>query len=195
MEPNELRKKCKSNNIRTLANTGFIARNEWGRVRKKLQPDIHTTRFVPWVPDHIVEYSHLSEFSVMGTIWPAPTILVSIGDCLIGSFIVIVKWVWNDWKAARRTNTSCRGVCPKPRGPKEVSVSHPHCTPGRVLPYIAYTGTCRPTGSWFWTSWFRTGYPFQRRFLERGMIFRTHETPVLWAAMWNYSRTYCFQTF
>ena len=40
---------------------------------------------------------------------------------------------------------------------------------GGVLPYITYTGMCRPTGSWFWSSWFRTGYPFQRRFLERGM--------------------------
>ena len=45
-----------------------------------------------------------------------------------------------------------------------------------VLPYITYTGMCRPTGSWFWSSWFRTGYPFQRRFLERGIIFRTHES-------------------
>ena len=33
-----------------------------------------------------------------------------------------------------------------------------------------------PKGSWFWNSWFRTGYPFQRRFLERGIIFRTHES-------------------
>ena len=48
-------------------------------------------------------------------------------------------------------------------------------SPGGVLPYITYTGMCRPTGSWFWSSWFRTGYPFQRRFLERG-IFRTHES-------------------
>ena len=40
---------------------------------------------------------------------------------------------------------------------------------GGVLPYITYTGMCRPTGSWFWSSWFRTGYPFQRRFLERGI--------------------------
>ena len=38
-------------------------------------------------------------------------------------------------------------------------------TPGRVLPYITYTGMCRPTGSWFWSSWFR----IQRRFLERGI--------------------------
>ena len=38
---------------------------------------------------------------------------------------------------------------------------------GRVLPYNTYTGMCRPTGSWFWSSWFRTGYPFQRRFLAR----------------------------
>ena len=30
--------------------------------------------------------------------------------------------------------------------------------PGGVLPYITYTGMCRPTGSWFWSSWFRTGY-------------------------------------
>ena len=41
---------------------------------------------------------------------------------------------------------------------------------GGVLPYITYKGMCRPTGSWFWSSWFRTGYPFQRRFLERGII-------------------------
>ena len=40
---------------------------------------------------------------------------------------------------------------------------------GGVLPYITYTGMCRPTGSWFWSSWFRTGYPFQRRFLEQGI--------------------------
>ena len=39
---------------------------------------------------------------------------------------------------------------------------------GGLLAYITYTGMCRPTGSWFWCSWFRTGYPFQRRFLERG---------------------------
>ena len=30
--------------------------------------------------------------------------------------------------------------------------------PGGALPYITYTGMCRPTGSWFWSSWFRTGY-------------------------------------
>ena len=41
--------------------------------------------------------------------------------------------------------------------------------PGGVLPYITYTGMCRPKGLWFWSSWFRTGYPFQRRFLERGI--------------------------
>ena len=40
---------------------------------------------------------------------------------------------------------------------------------GGALPYITYTGMCRPTRSWFWSSWFRTGYPFQRRFLERGI--------------------------
>ena len=43
--------------------------------------------------------------------------------------------------------------------------------PRGVLPYITYTGMCPPTGSWFWSSWFRTGYAFQRRFLERGIIF------------------------
>ena len=63
-----------------------------------------------------------------------------------------------------------------------------------VLPYITYTGMCRPTGSWFWSSWFRTGYPFQRRFLERGIIFRTHEsssTPDDYeeAFIWCISRT------
>ena len=48
-----------------------------------------------------------------------------------------------------------------------------------VLPYITYTGMCRPKGSWFWSSWFRTGYPFQTRFLERGIIFRTQESSPL----------------
>ena len=63
-----------------------------------------------------------------------------------------------------------------------ISSSRPNplgsCGPGGggVLPYITYTGMCRPTGSWFWSSWFRTGYPFQRRFLERGIVFRTHES-------------------
>ena len=47
---------------------------------------------------------------------------------------------------------------------------------GGVLPYITYTGMCCPKGSWFWSSWFRTGYPLQRRFLERGIIFQTHES-------------------
>ena len=51
-----------------------------------------------------------------------------------------------------------------------------HFMPVGALPYITYTGMCRPKGSWFWSSWFRTGYPFQRRFLERGIIFRTHES-------------------
>ena len=52
-------------------------------------------------------------------------------------------------------------------------VTHPVLNPdpggGVVLPYITYMGMCRPTGSWFWSCWFRTGYPFQRRFLERGV--------------------------
>ena len=36
---------------------------------------------------------------------------------------------------------------------------------GGVLPYITYTGMCCPKGS-----------PFQRRFLERGIIFRTRQS-------------------
>ena len=47
---------------------------------------------------------------------------------------------------------------------------------GGRIPYFTYTGVCRPMGSWFWSSWFRTGYPFQRRFLERGIIFRMHKS-------------------
>ena len=39
-----------------------------------------------------------------------------------------------------------------------------------------YTGMCRPTGLWFWSFWFGTLYPFLRCFLERGIIFRTHES-------------------
>ena len=35
---------------------------------------------------------------------------------------------------------------------------------------------CRPKGSWFWSAWFRTGYPFQRRCLERVIKFRTHKS-------------------
>ena len=45
---------------------------------------------------------------------------------------------------------------------------------GGLLPYITYTGMCHPSGSWFWSSWFRTGYPFQRRFLERGKKIVDH---------------------
>ena len=42
-----------------------------------------------------------------------------------------------------------------------------------------YTGMCRPTGLWFWSFWFGTLYPFLRCFLERGIIFRTHESSSL----------------
>ena len=55
--------------------------------------------------------------------------------------------------------------------PPEIRVGAPG---GGVLPYITYTVLCRPKGSWFWSSWFRMGCPFQRRFLERGIIFRMH---------------------
>ena len=30
--------------------------------------------------------------------------------------------------------------------------------------------------SWFWSSWFRTGYRLKRRFLERSIIFRMHKS-------------------
>ena len=33
---------------------------------------------------------------------------------------------------------------------------------GYSYSYITYKGMCRPTGSWLWSPWFRTGYPFQR---------------------------------
>ena len=60
--------------------------------------------------------------------------------------------------------------------PKELPIpSVEEAGGGGVLSYITYTGMCRPTGSWFWSPRFRTGYPFQRRFLEWGIIFRTHE--------------------
>lgn len=45
-----------------------------------------------------------------------------------------------------------------------------------VLPRNTCTGMCCPTGSWFSVSWFRTGYPFWRRFLKRGIIFWTRES-------------------
>ena len=47
---------------------------------------------------------------------------------------------------------------------------------GGILPYITYTGKCRPKGSWFWSSWFRMGYRLKRRFLERSIIFRMHKS-------------------
>ena len=46
--------------------------------------------------------------------------------------------------------------------------------PRGVLPYITNTGMCCATGSWFWSSWFRTGYPFQRHFLEWGIKIVDH---------------------
>ena len=39
-----------------------------------------------------------------------------------------------------------------------------------------YMGMCRPTRSWFWNSWSRTGYPFSRRLLERGIISKTYKS-------------------
>ena len=58
-----------------------------------------------------------------------------------------------------------------------IALHSDYCNWGHLdkAPYITYTGMCRPTGSWFWSSGFITGYPFQRPFLERGIIFRTHE--------------------
>ena len=47
---------------------------------------------------------------------------------------------------------------------------------GGRIPYFTYTGVCRPTGSWFWSSWLRTWYPFQRHFLERGIKFRMYKS-------------------
>ena len=37
-----------------------------------------------------------------------------------------------------------------------------------VLPYITYMGMCRPTGSWFWSSWFRTGVSISEAFSRTG---------------------------
>ena len=37
-----------------------------------------------------------------------------------------------------------------------------------VLQCISYTGMRRPTESGFWSSWLRTGYPFQRHFFRTG---------------------------
>ena len=46
-------------------------------------------------------------------------------------------------------------------------ISHKPCLGSRgVLPYITYMGMCRPTGSWFWSSWLRTGYTFQKRLIS-----------------------------
>ena len=71
------------------------------------------------------------------------------------------------------------------RYPRDSAIGFPNTYPldsdlsargGGVLPYITYIGMCRPTGSWFWSSWFGMGHPFQMRFLERGILFRTHES-------------------
>ena len=40
-----------------------------------------------------------------------------------------------------------------------------------VLPYITYTGYVPPNGVVILKLLIRTGYPFQRHFLERGIIF------------------------
>ena len=46
---------------------------------------------------------------------------------------------------------------------------------GMIAGYT-YTGMFHLKASWFWDSWSRTGLPFSRRFLERGIIFRTYES-------------------
>ena len=47
---------------------------------------------------------------------------------------------------------------------------------GGVLPHNTFQGMCWPTESWFWDSWFGTGYPFSGRFLEWCIIFRRYES-------------------
>ena len=68
--------------------------------------------------------------------------------------------------------TSREGCCFR-TATKTAKTAKTASDPAGVLPYITYTGMWRPTGLWFWSSWFiiRTGYPFQMRFLERDIIF------------------------
>ena len=87
--------------------------------------------------------------------------------------------VWS--RAHKGISAHVSGACPPLQERTNIrnrSAPSRPVTPGGggegVLPYITYTGMCGPTGSWFWSSWFRAGYPYQRRFLERGIIFRTH---------------------
>ena len=47
---------------------------------------------------------------------------------------------------------------------------------GGVLHHNTFQGMCWPTESWFWDSWFGTGYPFSGRFLEWCIIFRRYES-------------------
>ena len=93
---------------------------------------------------------------------PPPFLASSLKPFLIKEYSALMSNMPN---CPLRTPTSCLSFPPQPPGGG-----------GGVLPYITYTCMCRPMGSWFWSSWFRTGYPFQRRFLERGIILQTHES-------------------
>ena len=48
--------------------------------------------------------------------------------------------------------------------------------PGGVLPYNTYTGMCRPAGRDFKAPGLERGIHFRGVFLERDIIFRTHES-------------------
>ena len=79
--------------------------------------------------------------------------------------------LWMIQKPRKFLGGACRRTPLEPCGARlgNRSVFILDLCPGGVLIYITFTGMCRPSGSWFWSSWFRMGYSFQRRFLERGI--------------------------
>ena len=128
------------------------------RVFSSLLSSVHSTMIQPYFTPQFLgtmfsfvlvcaKCSSLQCFSTfLRVLRSALTQQFSLYVCVYGWVCVYVcMYVWNNKETALY-----------PRG-------------GGVLPYIAYTGMCRPTGSWFWSSWFITGYPFQRRFVERGI--------------------------
>ena len=88
--------------------------------------------------------------------WQKPTILLSLFSRLFDFFSL--QWMYIVPVVIFMMLTSQQPE--QQEGSSQWSLHSPSSSPpgGGVLPYITYTGMCRPTGSWFWSSWFRTGY-------------------------------------